>query len=307
MTSGTVRPARSGRLGGGRTRPAGQQVTDAAREAAEHPAVSRLARFGLASRGVVYLVVGYLAVRIAWGGATRNPAESTGHAASATGAVAAVGQAPGGRLALAVLAVGLAGYAVFSLLDTVLHHNHETPWVKRWGDRALSAFGVVLYGGLCAWTVSTALTGSRGKGSAAASHVHKAALTARVLRLPGGQELAGAVGVVLCVAGLFLVRRAFGQHFADRFPPGRIGRRTWPVVLALGGTGYFFRGVAFAIVGGVIVDAAVTFQPSRGVGLDGALRLLAGQPFGPWLLFPTAVGLICYALYLGFETVYRRV
>lgn len=170
------------------------------------------------------------------------------------------------------LAVGLAGYALFSLLDTVLHHNDESPWAKRWGDRALSLFGVVLYGGFCAWTVLTALTGAAGKGNAARSYAHKVALTGQVLRLPAGPELAGAAGLVLCGSGLFLRRRALVSSFADRFPPGRIGPRTWPVVGALGAVSYFFRGAAITAIG------AVRCNRGRSASRSAAARRHPGDP-----------------------------
>src|SRR5690242_11520922 len=109
----------------------------------KHDWLRRGLRVGLASRGVVYLVLGYLVARIALG-ALDGP--STGNTASGPGVAQAISQQTGGQEVLAVLAVGLLLYALFSLVDALLHHDAEAPAAKRWGDRALSAWGFVVYG-----------------------------------------------------------------------------------------------------------------------------------------------------------------
>jgi hypothetical protein len=57
------------------------------------------------------------------------------------------------------------------------------------------------------------------------------------------------------------------------------------------------RGVALAITGALVVDAALTLDPRKSAGLDGALRMLASHPYGHWLLFLLATGLLVFALF----------
>jgi hypothetical protein len=142
---------------------------------------------------------------------------------------------PGGRIALTVLAVGLLLYALFSLLDTVLHHNDESPTAKRWGDRTLSAFGVLRYLVLAGYCFSVAFSGPR-KTSGQDSQ-QKAELSAKVLRLPAGWLWLGLVGVGLLVVAAFLVGRALRRSFASRFDRERMSRRAWRTAMVLGAIG----------------------------------------------------------------------
>jgi hypothetical protein len=61
--------------------------------------------------------------------------------------------------------------------------------------------------------------------------------------------------------------------------------------------GFVLKGVALVLVGVVVGWAAITASPGRGDGMDGALRVVAGQPFGQWLLTAVAVGLAAFAVY----------
>jgi hypothetical protein len=178
---------------------------------------------------------------------------------------------PGGRIALTVLAVGLLLYALFSLLDTVLHHNDESPTAKRWGDRTLSAFGVLMYLVLAGYCFSVAFSGPR-KTSGQDSQ-QKAELSAKVLRLPAGWLWLGLVGVGLLVVAAFLVGRALRRSFASRFDRERMSRRAWRTAMVLGAIGYLGRAALFAVVGGCILGAAVENDPAHGQGVNGAIRI----------------------------------
>jgi hypothetical protein len=227
--------------------------------------------------------------------------------ASTDGSVQALAAHLAGRVTLIVLAVGLAGYVVFSAIDTVTHHNDEHPAAKRWGDRALSAFGAVLYGFFCYQVVSAILAPAPAQGSAASSHAHHRAMTAEVMALPGGRELVGLIGVVLVVSFFFLGRRALQRTFAERYDREEMGERWWKAAMILGAVGYLLRGFAFGVVGVFILVAAIRFNPSKAVGLDGSLRQLAHDSWGPWVMFPVAFGLIIYGIYLGIETRFREI
>lgn len=264
-----------------------------------------LARAGLAARGIVYLMVGGISAEIALDALLHRGGPSI--AASTDGAVQSLATHLAGRVMLIVLAVGLAGYVVFSAIDTVTHHNDEHPAVKRWGDRALSVFGAGLYGYFCYEVVSAILAPSPAQGSAASSDAHDRAITAKVMALPGGRELVGLVGLVLVISFFFLARRAIKRTFAERYNREEISERWWRAAMILGAVGYLLRGYAFGVVGVFILMAAIRFDPSKAVGLDGSLRQLAHDPWGPWVMFPVAFGLIIYGVYLGIETRFREI
>lgn len=288
--------------------PDAEDAQDAVRDAADHPGGQAFTRAGLAARGVVYLVVSYLAFRIA-NGAAGGPKGGTDTSASGAGAVRTLAGGTGGTLVLIGLAVGLLGYAAFSGVDAVLHHDDEDNAVKRWGDRALSAWGALLYVGFAIYTVRVLLSpgGGSSSGQSGQSEQRTTALTAQVLRWPGGQFLVAVVAAILAVAALGLLRRAVIRGFADRFDRSEVPDAAWRVLVPLGVAGLLARAAAYTTISVLVFSAAIENQPDKAQGLNGSLRTLAGYSWGPWLLYPIAAGLGIFALYLGFEVRYRRV
>jgi hypothetical protein len=76
--------------------------------------------------------------------------------------------------------------------------------------------------------------------------------------------------------------------------------------IRLGQAGYPALGVAYAIIGLLIVSMAVTYRPDKSVGLDAALTTLAAQTHGTALLLLVAAGLACFGVYCLFDARYRR-
>ena len=264
----------------------------------------RAARVGLGARALVYLVLAYLVARIALGAL----GHATSHkAASGSGIAQAIAAQPGGRVALCVLAVGLLLYALFSLLDAILHHDDESPAARRWGDRALSAWGLVVYGAFSAYSFMTAFSRQGGTKSAAQQDRQDAQWSARVLRWPAGRLWLGLLGVVLVVIALFLISRAARRSFRPRLDRQAMSRRAWRAALITGTIGYLGRAALFATVGGCILRAAAENDPQSGQGVDGSIRILADSPAGPALLGLLAAALATYGCYMGIESRYRHV
>lgn len=264
----------------------------------------RAMRLGLGARGVVFLVFGYLVARVALGALGRS---STSHPASLTGVPQALAAHTGGQVALFVLGVGLVLYAVFSLLDALLHHNDESPTAKRWGDRSLSLFGFAMYGAFSAYCFTIALTAHEGRQSASKEDQQKARWSAKVLEWPGGPVWLGLLGVVLLVIFAFLVSRAIRRSFRPRLHRERMSTRMWRLAMITGAAGYLGRAALFGIVGGCILAAAIENDPKNGQGVDGSLRILATSTVGAPLLGLVALLLITYGLYLFIEMRFRHV
>jgi hypothetical protein len=256
----------------------GGKAQDAAQEAAGSRWVDRVSRAGLAARAVVYLMVGYLAGRVALSAAGVGQA-ATARPASGGGALEALAEHPGGRIALGLLAAGFLGYALLALVH--------------------AAFFV--------YTTSLLLRPGSGQRSAAGSHTQETELTARVLSWPFGQLLVGTVGAVLLLAGLGFAYQAVTTNFQERLKRDRMRPAVWWTATVLGAVGSWARAVVLALVGIFVIAAAVTFDPKKARGLDASLRTLAEQPYGPWLLGAVALGLVCYGAYVLLEIVYRKV
>lgn len=251
------------------------EMKHAAREASESKALETGARIGFAISGVLHLAIGWIALQLASGG-------GSGKKADQTGALQSLAENGLGRTLLWVGVVGLLALGIWQLLDAAVGHYGSDGEV--WADRAKSLGKGVVYLAL-AWT---AFSVARGSGSSGDS----ADWTAKLMDAPAGRWLVGAVGLgVLGVAGYHVWKGATKKFLEDlREHPG-----TWPT--RAGQVGYIAKGVALAVVGVLVVAAAVQGNAAKSSGLDGALRTLRDQPFGPALLTAVAVGIAAYGLY----------
>ena len=279
---------------------------DRAEETAGAAAGSRwvgvLSRLGLACRGAVYVLVGYLAARIAMH-AAGAPETSTNQPADARGALQQVAGSPLGPLPLVLLAVGLAGYALSQLVEAVFRARENDGPAGRWSQRLISAWGAVLYGAFTVTTVSL-LLGTRRPVSPGSSRSQDTALTARLLKAPLGRPLLVLVGVVLVAAAVEMARRAVQLNFRERFR--EVPRPVARAAHVLGSFGCWARAAVFALVGVFLAGAAIKFDPANARGMDASLRTLAHSAYGPVLLGVVAAGLIAYGLYCGIEARYRQ-
>jgi hypothetical protein len=109
------------------------------------------------------------------------------------------------------------------------------------------------------------------------------------------------------IVGLMLVAEGIKRKFMKYLRTGEMSRRTRMIVERLGMIGTTARGVVLAIVGALIIDAAVTFSPKKSGGLDKALLTLRHQAFGEFLLLIVAVGVLIFGVYGLCEARWRRV
>jgi hypothetical protein len=253
--------------------------------------VSWLARAGLVTRGLLHVVVGWIALRLAAGEHDRR--------ADQKGALATLVRQPLGRGLVLVLAAGFLAYAVWRFFEAVQDPDDDSVW-KRAG-RALRG---LLYLGFT-WT---AMRLAFGGASSAGSSSETQDVTASVLRWGVlGRAAVAVAGAVLIVMGLWNGWRALSKSFekdVKRYEMSDAARR-WTT--RLGAFGHLARMVAYLLCGGFVVRAAVRFEPRRGVGLDGALHEVAGRSYGPWLLLVVGVGLISFGVYQFVLARYREI
>lgn len=251
---------------------------DAARNAHDSGAVRALARIGYVASGVLHLLIGWLAVQLAFGRPSGQADQS--------GAFRAIAQVPGGEVLLWAVAVGFAALALWQLATAFIGlpgAEHQA------GARAKSVAKAVLYGALAA----TSVRFTQGAGGAGAS---EESMTADVLSLPGGRWLVGAGGLAIVAVGVYHVVKGARKRFL-RDLAGTGGHAVRPVVVRLGQVGYVAKGIALGVVGGLVVAAAATADASRAGGLDDALRTVRDQPYGPALLLGIGLGIAAFGVY----------
>jgi TM2 domain-containing membrane protein YozV len=265
------------------------EAKGAARDVVDSRPMKAAARSGYAVNGLLHVVIGIIAIRIATGGGGRGQADQSG-------ALGQIARTPGGTILLWVMVVGLAALGIWQIVQIFFERADDDK--KVWGRRISDIGKAVVYLAI-AWT---ALTFARG-GSSNSTSSSKTA-SAKLLAAPGGVFLLVAVGLVVVGIGVFFVYRGVSRSFLKdlKMPPEEIRKS----ITVTGTVGYIAKGIALGVVGILFVVAAVTFDPSKATGLDGALLTLASLPSGFAILLVVGVGLICYGVYCGARAVYGR-
>ena len=276
---------------------AGQRAEQAAREAVRNPWVEKLARFGYAARGVVYAVIGLLAVQTAFLG--------RGQMTGTEGAIQKIAEQS--RLLLALVAIGLLGYALWRLVQSLLDPERRGTDPKALAVRGGQLASGLVYAGL-AVTAFRIIAGSGGsEAGAAGGQGGNQALAAGLLDKPFGRWLVVLAGIAVLVSALSQIRQAYTKKFQRKLKMDRMDETERRLAVRTGQAGLASRGVVFLITGWFLIQAALRYDPSAARGLGGALETLARQPYGPWLLGIVALGLICFGAYSFLEARYRRI
>lgn len=261
-----------------------------ARRASSSSATQWLGRAGLAARGIIYILMGVVAVLVAIG--------HSSHPADQQGALQLLAAQPYGLVALVLLALGFIAYALWQLSQAAFGVTGEDDSAMQ----RLKAAGIaVAYAGLAYLTIKV-IIGAEGSQSR-----QQQDFTATVMRHPFGRWVVGVAGLVVLVAGVIMAIRGFQRKFMKYFQGSPMSATARRVTERLGMIGTIARGLVFALVGGLIIDAAVTHHARHSGGLDKALLTLRHQTAGPYLLLIAAIGLAIFGCYGLCEARWRRV
>lgn len=252
------------------------------------------ARAGLAARGVIYLLVGLLALQIAFG--------DTKEEADRRGALAEISQKPFGSVLLWALGIGLVGMALWRLSEVVFGGvGADGRSAKK---RLMAAVRCAFYS-FVAYSVLAFAAGSGDGGGS--SDDQSRDVTARVLELPAGQWIVGVGGAAIVVAGVWIGARAVMRSYRKKMRLGEMSPGVRRLVDITGVGGGAARGLVFAAAGAFAIRAAVEYEPNKAKGLDDTLRSFAGTPAGPGLLICVAAGLVLFGLFSFAMARWRKV
>jgi hypothetical protein len=214
------------------------------------------------------------------------------------GALQEIAKHTGGYILLFVLAVGLAGYALWRFSEAavgVVGHGKKTgPRLQSFARGLVYAFFAVNAFNLLA----TARNSSQAR--------QQQLLTAKVMTHPAGRWVVGIAGVVIMVIGLVLVVEGVKRKFKKYFKLAEMPAASRRIVWFLGTVGTTARGVVFFLAGYFVLRAAWTYDPKQARGLDGALRALADSDHGKIWVGLVAAGLVAFGLYGYCEALWRR-
>jgi hypothetical protein len=261
----------------------------AANEAGNSETLENLARIGLIAYGVVHLLVAWLAIQLAWFG-------GGGKSADQSGAMSTLEESPVGKPLLWLIAIGLIALAAWQAAEVL---RWRSGWSASGKTRTKairksvnSVIKAVVYILLAVLAIKFATGGGQ------SSSQSQQDTTATVLGWPGGQFLVGAAGLILIGSGVWHVRKGLKKTFLKQIDTSEASPSALRLVTRLGQVGFPGKGVALALVGALLCYAAITFDPSKAKGLDGALHTVLELPFGKILLTLVALGIAAFGAFL---------
>jgi hypothetical protein len=236
----------------------------------------------------VHLLIGWLAVQLAWFG-------GGGESADQSGALSTLAENPFGGPLLWVLGIGLFALALWQAAELL---RWRSGWTAS-GDRRKKALvrsakavaKAVVYvalGILCLQVANGTNTSSEQSADSA---------TEGVMGLPGGRFLVGIGGLVVLAVAAYFIHKGVTKGFMKAIDTSQASaaQRRW--IERAGLAGYPGKGVSLLVVGGLLVWAAIAYDADKAAGLDGALRTVQEAPLGSWLLTLIALGLIAFGVF----------
>jgi hypothetical protein len=255
----------------------------AAKQAAYSPTMEKLTRLGYAVKGLIYITIGLLAIQGALGKA-KTPADQFG-------AINTFGKLPFGHIFLWVILIGLISYALWGVVRAILDPFHKGTDLKG----LLARGGYLISAGtyaFFAWPTYQLIRRTR-----SSSGSNQTQFIGQIMALPMGRIIVGVIGVAAIAAGLYQVYQGIQSKFEQQFKPYALTADQYRTAVQIGRFGTIARGVVFAIIGFFFCLAAYYANPGQAQGVSGALKFLANQPYGLWLLGIVAVGLIAFGVY----------
>jgi hypothetical protein len=268
------------------------QAGDKAEQVGDSKALEVLARVGLVAYGVVHLLLGWLALQIAWGLSGRESADTSG-------AMKTLADQPFGQVLLWLVAVGLAALALWQA-SAVIWGYRNLEGAKRVRKQVTSGAKAVVFAALGYSAGAAAL----GAGSSSAQSQQQA--TSGVLGWPGGRVIVIVAGLVIIGVGVAAIVKGVQKSFAEEIDTSPLSPTLRTAVARLGQVGYIAKGLALGLVGGLLSYATLTFDPQKAQGLDGAMQTILAQPFGRFLLTAVALGFAAFGLFAILQSRYRR-
>jgi len=265
-------------------------VTRRARRASRSKAAHVLARSGLTARGVIYILIGWVALLVALGRSSRE--------ADQQGALQMLAGKSYGLVSLWLLGIGFAAYALWRLSEAAFGVTAEPSGA---GPRLQSLGRAVVYAGFAYLTFRVI------SGTSSSQSRQQQDVTASAMRHTDGRWLVGIVGVIVVVIGLALVVQGIKHKFMKYLQTAQMTARTRQVVKWLGTIGTIARGLVFALAGVGVIVAAINHNASDSGGIDKALLTLRNQPLGELLMIVAALGLAVFGIYGLCEARWRKV
>lgn len=263
---------------GDRARQAGDTAQRAGSKVQQSPAYQHLVTLGLVCYGIIHLLLGWLCIQLALGG---------GGETSTDGALKDLVTKPLGGVLMVVFAIGLFALVVWQAIEAIFGYGQLKTSTKA-RRKISSAARAIVYAGLGATAIALATGGDSGNSNQSAQ-----SSSGQLMSAPFGQVLVALLGAIIVAVGVSQIVKGVRRKFVEQ--DLEAGAPEWGK--KLGVVGWCIKGFSIALVGGLFLWAAVTFDPNKAGGVDAALKTLRDQPFGMILLILMGLGFAAFAVY----------
>lgn len=247
-------------------------------------------RFGLISKGVIYCLLGVLAVLAAAGLRSED--------ASKAEAFKLIYEQPFGKVILIMLAIGMLGYITLRFFQCFKDSDNKGDSMKGLITRAGYGFSALMYLGLGIYVVKLVLDGPGGDGNS------QQFIVGKVLQWPGGQWIIGIIAAIVIGSGINQIYKGVSGNFMKKI--SLIRSEFDKVFKKTGVAGYIARGVVLGIIGYLLLHAALTHNPREAKGSDQAFHFIENT-FGSFLMGVVALGLVAYGIFMFVKAKYQNV
>ncbi|MGB5927635.1 MAG: DUF1206 domain-containing protein [Cyclobacteriaceae bacterium] len=253
--------------------------------------IEKFARFGYVAKGAVYVLIGGFTAAAAFGSGGQKAGKAT--------VLKTIENIPGGTVILAILALGLLGYAVWRFTQAIKDTENDGTDGKGMIKRIGYVISGLMYGFLAYYAIKLITqAGSSGGGS-------RETLTAKLLAQPMGQWLVGLVALGFIIKGVRQRYKAYTGKFKEKVQQSSISADKKRMFTKWGRFGFYSRGVILLIVGYMFIKAAIQSNPSQAGGTQEAFGWIQEQSYGPYLMGIIAIGLIGFGVWSFIQARYR--
>jgi hypothetical protein len=201
---------------------------------------------------------------------------------------------------LTLLAAGLAGYALWKLVQGIMDPDEKGSDAHGILRRIGYVGSGVIHGGL-AFLAAQSVFGAEDSSEDAMT------ASAMAFQPPIGPMLVGLVGLIVIGVGLYQLYAAYEAKFLPELKLNQMGGTQERWVTFAGRIGTAARALAIGVAGAFLVLAAYQSDPSETHGLGEALESVQHQPLGSYMLGTIAVGLLLYGAFMFAVARYRRI
>jgi len=256
----------------------------AVKRAAANPWLELLERVGYVARGVLYVVMGALALGLAMG--------IGGKATDQSGSLTTLAGGAFGKLLLLVFVAGLAAYSLWGFVRAIFDPLNRGDDPAGIAERLGFAWSGIAYAGLSLFALELFV----GTGRATSQDSTQSSVS-RFFAYPAGEWAVVAIGLVSIAVGIGQFVLAGKATFKRDLKREEMSPAEKKFVDAMGRFGFFARGVTFTLVGWFVLQAGLHRDPTQVRGFSGAFVFLLTQPYGHFVLGVVALGFIALGVH----------